>query len=204
MSAKKSKGDKKLNDLFDKYADEDDPESMGMDGIAQICEELELDPNTDVRALVLPWKLGSDARPGCISREEFVDSMKKLRKDTVTGLKDLVPSLDTGFMERDEFRDFFKFAFKFSLEGTKRTLEKELVIDLLPIVVSTDRAPHLTHFLEFLTTSQHKVITMDQWTSFLQFSQTTRLDLSDFDEDSAWPVLLDEYVDWRKEQMGSS
>ena len=196
--------EKKLNALFDSFADPEDPESMDLEGIGRICEEMGVDPNTDVLALVVPWKLGAVKRPGCLAREEFVAGMKKLKKDTVNGLKGLLPSFDTGFLERDEFRDFYKFAFRFSLEGTKRTLEKELVMDLLPIVVDANRAPHLPHFLLFLEACEHKVITLDQWQSFLQFSQTTALDCKDFDEDGAWPILLDEYVEFRLAQLAKA
>lgn len=150
---------------------------------------------------MLAYVLGSSAKPGCISREEFIAGMKKAGKSSIEGLKDILPALDPGFLDRTEFREFYKFAFKFSLEGTKRTLEKELVLDLLPIVLDENRAPHMNSFLAFLQECEHKVITLDQWTSFLLFSQTTAKDLSDFDEDGAWPLLLDEFVDWRKAQI---
>ena len=35
-------------------------------------------------------------------------------------------------LEQKQFRDFFKFTFLFSREGTHRTIEKDLVADLLP------------------------------------------------------------------------
>ena len=43
-------------------------------------------------------------------------------------------------------------------------------------------------------------ITLDQWTSFLDFSYECE-DLSSYDESaSAWPVLIDEYVEHMEEQ----
>lgn len=42
-------------------------------------------------------------------------------------------------------------------------------------------------------------ITLDQWDSFLQFQHNVKVDLSDYDADNgAWPLLLDEYVEWKK------
>ena len=38
---------------------------------------------------------------------------------------------------------------------------------------------------------------MDEWNLFLQFFQTIKPDCSNFDDDGAWPLLLDEYVEWR-------
>lgn len=90
--------------LFDSSADPDDPETMNMDGIANLCENIGLDASTDVRALVLLWKLGSGSKPGLITRTEFLNGMKTLRKDSIDGLKAVVSTLDPGFLERAEFR----------------------------------------------------------------------------------------------------
>lgn len=90
--------------------------------------------------------------------------------------------------------------FQFSREGTHKTIEKDLIVALLPVVVDRNRAPHLEHFLQFLSTSNHQRITLDQWESFLQFNHNVKLDLSNYDADGAWPLLLDEYVDWRRKQ----
>lgn len=43
------------------------------------------------------------------------------------------------------------------------------------------------------------MITQDTWSLFLQFSEQVGDDLSKFDEDGAWPVLIDDFVDHLKE-----
>lgn len=75
-----------------------------------------------------------------------------------------------------------------------------MAIALLPIVLDVHRAPHLTLFLQFLeaAATTHAKITLDQWDSFLQFNGSIDLSLSNHDDDGAWPLLLDEYVDWRR------
>jgi hypothetical protein len=82
-------------------------------------------------------------------------------------------------------------------------VEKEVAIALLPIVLDVHRAPHLTLFLQFLEGTTHAKITLDQWDSFLQFNGSINLNLSNHDDDGAWPLLLDEYVDWRRIQKAS-
>lgn len=49
-------------------------------------------------------------------------------------LKELLPSFDLGFMEGDEFREFYKFCFQFSREGTHRTIERDVAAPLLQMV----------------------------------------------------------------------
>nr|XP_048704298.1 DCN1-like protein 4 isoform X3 [Caretta caretta] len=56
--------------------------------------------------------------------------------------------------------------------------------------------PVFHQFLE--QQSKYKVINKDQWCNVLEFSRTINLDLSNYDEDGAWPVLLDEFVEWYK------
>ena len=40
----------------------------------------------------------------------------------------------------------------------------------------------------------------DQWYNVLEFSRTVNADASNYDEDGAWPVLLDEFVTWLRRQ----
>jgi len=127
--------------------------------------------------------------------------MNTMRLDSVAGLAKLLPTFDTGFMEQKEYREFFRFVHKFSREdGTqKKFLEKAFVVELLPIVIDSSRAPHLALFLQYLNTlPENTTISADQWDSFLMFNSVVSLDLTGYDEDSgAWPLLLDEYADWR-------
>ncbi|XP_035640329.1 DCN1-like protein 4 isoform X2 [Oncorhynchus keta] len=53
---------------------------------------------------------------------------------------------------------------------------------------------------DFARQSKYKVINKDQWCNVLEFSRTINLELSNYDEDGAWPVLLDEFVEWYKER----
>lgn len=63
--------------------------------------------------------------------------------------------------------------------------------------VPADRVESFCNFLE--THKDYGLITLDQWTSFWDFSQECE-DLSAYDEaTSAWPVLIDEYVEYMEE-----
>jgi hypothetical protein len=123
--------------------------------------------------------------------------MFKLGVDSVEKITALLPSLDPGFMEHSSFREFYRFVFLFSREGTHRTIEKDIVVDLLPLVMS-NRSVHTDLFVDFLRQCSSTRITLDQWNSFLEFSQAVSEDFSGYDEDGAWPLLIDEYVAFRK------
>lgn len=98
----------RVEKMFEEFAEEDDPAAMGMDGIIKLCEHLDLDPFEDKRVLVLLWKLGSKEKPAQISKEEFMSGCFKLHIDSIEKIQALVPSLDTGFLDEVEFKDFYK------------------------------------------------------------------------------------------------
>ena len=82
-------------------------------------------------------------------------------------------------------------------------MDKELVVALLNMVLK-ERIPgdRLDTFCAFVEKQEgYTRITLDQWTSFLDFCYQVP-DLSQYDEGaSAWPVLIDEYVEYMEEQQ---
>jgi hypothetical protein len=56
---------------------------------------LGIDPETDVRTLVLAWKLKSKERPGEIKLEEFIEGMQEIGVNSVAGLKSIIPSVNS-------------------------------------------------------------------------------------------------------------
>jgi len=52
-----------------------------------------MDPETDVRVLVLAWKLKSAERPGEVSKKEWLAGMAAMEVDTVKGLKAKLPEV---------------------------------------------------------------------------------------------------------------
>lgn len=187
--------------MFESIADPEDPTIATMEGISTLCEQLELDIE-DIRILVLLWKMNAVEKPAQISREEWMSACSSLNITSIESIQKIMPSLDTGFLDRTEFKDFYKFCFQFNRQGTHRTLDKDLVVALLQLCLK-DRIPQerLDSFCEFLEkTDGYTRITLDQWTSFLDFSYDVE-DLSAYDQDSsAWPVLIDEYVEYMEEQ----
>ena len=172
-----------------------------MEGISTFCDQLGLDIE-DIRILLLLWKMNAVEKPAQISREEWMTACRSIHVDSIEKFQNILPSLDAGFLDRTEFKEFYKYCFQFNRQGTHRTLDKDLVVALLQLVLK-DRIPQdrVDTFCTFLEKSKgYTRITLDQWTSFLDFCHDVE-DLSAYDQDSsAWPVLIDEYVEYMEEQ----
>lgn len=166
--------------------------------------KLGIDATEDIRLLVLLWKMECcKQNSGCISAEEWVRGCDRIQADSWETMKEVLPSCELGFLENADFKDFFKFCFRFNLAGTHRTLDKELVVALIGMLLGDgERTPkdRVDSFVQFLESKDHYGrITLDQWTSFLDFSLQVK-DLDSYDEStSAWPVMLDEYVEYMEE-----
>lgn len=180
--------------------------------ISLLGEKLGVDAESDIRILVLLWKCNAQ-KPGVLSKEEWLTACKDGTLNVQNkwdSLKEQVPALDVGFLAGNEFKDFYKFCFQFNRQGTHKTLDRDLVAALLQLVlkdrVTSDRLDSFCEFLNAMSESPTKDqhysrITLDQWTSFLDFC-TECEDLGNYDEStSAWPVLIDEYVEYMEEKL---
>jgi len=183
-----------VNAIFDRFKSEDDPETMDFDGIAELGEAMGIDPAADLSILVLAW-LTEAATPMMITRGEFLKGMQKLECDRVEDLQPKLAAADPRLLDHRGFRSFYRFVFMFQREGRRKTIEKDLVKAMLEQVLSS---AHLPQFLEFLDVSKEDQITIDQWNSFYEFQAKIDVDMGNFDEADAWPVLLDEYAEWVK------
>mmetsp|Transcript_27546 Transcript_27546/g.39440 ORF Transcript_27546/g.39440 Transcript_27546/m.39440 type:complete len:271 (+) Transcript_27546:136-948(+) len=190
--------------LFDAYCDhENDPTVINMEGIEKLCEHVGIDPMKDTRILVLLWKLNASEKPGHVTKEEWIKGCEKLGIDSIDKIKRMLPSLETGFIDEDDFKEFYKFVFQFNREGTHRTLDKGLVTALQELVlkdrIDEKRLATWVDFLESQQNENYSRITLDQWISFFDFCLECEDLETDYDEvNSAWPVLIDEYVEYMK------
>ena len=64
------------------------------------------------------------------------------------------------------------------------------------------RCKFLERWCTFVQEKNVKAVTKDVWDMLLTFSKSINEDMSNFDEDGAWPVLLDDFVEWHREKHG--
>lgn len=104
----------------------------------------------------------------------------------------------------ENFEDFYTYAFRYCLtEDKQKCVDIESICLLIDLVLGPQFRAQVDSFCEFLKNqTDYKVINMDQWTNFLRFCQEVSFpDLENYDLDQAWPVILDNFVEWMREKQ---
>ncbi|CAN1179019.1 DCN1-like protein 4 [Linum perenne] len=191
-----SKETERIDNLFHSYANKSsgliDPE-----GIESLCSDLEVD-HTDVRILMLAWKMKAE-KQGYFTLDEWRRGLKALRADNVSKLKKALPELEKEVKRPSNFMDFYSFGFQYCLtEEKQKSIDIESICLLLDLVLGFQYRAQVDYFIEYMKIqNDYKVINMDQWMGFYRFcNEISFPDLSNYDPELAWPLILDNFVEW--------
>ncbi|XP_065868811.1 uncharacterized protein [Euphorbia lathyris] len=195
-----SKEMERIDNLFNSYANRSsgliDPE-----GIEALCSDMQVD-HTDVRILMLAWKMKAE-KQGYFTLEEWRRGLKALRADTVSKLKKALPDLEKEVNRPTNFVDFYSYGFRYCLtEEKQKSIDIESICQLLDLILGSHSRAQVDYFIEYLKIqSDYKVINMDQWMGFYRFcTEISFPDLGNYDAELAWPLILDNFVEWMREK----
>lgn len=195
--------EKKANKLFEKYRDNSD-DAILAEGTERFCQDLKVSPE-DFIVLVIAWKF--QAAIMCrFTRSEFIQGCRTLRADSINAIKTKFPELLREVQTDDAmFKDLYRYTFGFGLdtEGGQRTLPCEIAIPLWKLVFHYRQPPILDRWCNFLTENQVKGISRDTWQMFLHFVEVIGDNLSNYDDNEAWPSLFDDFVEYENERLKS-
>ncbi|KAL6274960.1 hypothetical protein ACE6H2_025652 [Prunus campanulata] len=191
----------RIGSLFELYANQSlnmiDPE-----GIEALCSDLGVD-HTNVRILMLAWKMKAE-KQGYFSRDEWQRGLKELHADTISKLKKALPGLEKELMTPPKFEDFYAYAFRYCLtEERQKSVDIETVCELLNLVLGTLYRLQVDLLIKYLKVqSEYRALNMDQWLHFYRFCKEISFpDLQNYDSDQAWPVIIDNFVEWMRDKQ---
>ncbi|CAG5115631.1 unnamed protein product [Candidula unifasciata] len=170
---------------------------LGPEGMEKFCEDIGVEPENIVM-LVIAFKLGAK-NLGFFTYDEWMMGMTELQCDTIEKLQNRLDYLRALLNEPPIFKNIYRFAFDFAREKDQRCMDIDTAKAMLSLVLGKSW-PLFSSFHQFLEQSKYKVINKDQWCNILEFSRTIKPSLDNYDEDGAWPVMLDEFVEWSKEE----
>jgi len=198
----KDESSKKIDKFFDTYKDpeyEDEDARITAEGLVKLFEDLNVDPE-DPTVLVLAYNM-QVKEATTFTKAEFEAGCKKLGVDTVDSLKAKWPSFKTVLSTPSSFKEVYKFTFNYMKEEPgHKTVNLDIAKAYLALLL-TGR-PHVQSFLEYLDQqTEYRGLNTDQWMTLLDFISTVNEDLSNYDENAAWPVVLDSYVEWKRKKL---
>ncbi|XP_055925161.1 DCN1-like protein 5 isoform X1 [Argiope bruennichi] len=186
---------KKCNLLFSEYAGPNDPDMIGPEGMEKFCEDIGVEPENIVM-LVLAWKMEAK-QMGFFSKSEWLRGLSDLECDSIQKIRNKLDYLRSLLNEPVVFKNIYRYAYDFARDKDQRSMDIDTAKAMLQLLLGR-LWPMYSMFHQFLEQSKYKVINKDQWCNVLEFSRTIKPDLCNYDEDGAWPVLLDEFVEWLK------
>jgi len=193
---------KKIDQLFNKYRDANETDKMGAEGIYRFLQDISLPPDSRL-VLVMVWKMRAATQ--CeFTREEFVNGLVEMGVDSVEKLKAKLSLVESETL-RDtvKFRDLYIYSFAYAKNPNQKGIELDMAIPYWNILLN-GRFTLLGLWTQFLTEQHKRSIPKDTWVLLLDFCQSILADLTNYDEEGAWPVLIDDFVEWARPRLPSS
>jgi len=123
--------------------------------------------------------------------------MTALGCDSVEKLKQKLPALDKEILDSNKFKDFYQFTFNYAKNPGQKGLDLDMALAYWNIVL-TGRFQFLDIWSRFLKENHKRSIPKDTWNLLLDFAMTVNADMTNYDEEGAWPVLIDDFVEYAR------
>lgn len=182
----------KLAASFATYAEPDDPTTIQVDGLVRLCADLGVSPE-DVVLVVLSKHFGA-ANMFTYTQEEFNKGMQSLGADSVEALKGKVPEMRESLALPAVFREVYAFTFGWACADGQKSMEVATAVALWRLLLP-GRFALLDEWCDFVEKTRKHAISHDTWMLLVEFAKVVDKDLNGYDENSAFPVLIDEFVD---------
>lgn len=196
---------KGAQDAYEKYKKlgldsegSEDIDAIQLDGLVQLITDLGLGLE-DFAVLVLFWKF-KVKKQFQIQKEEFLRGMAEQGCDNIQKLKSSLSNW-TREVKSDnyKFKQLYNYLFEYNKAPNAKTLPCELAVALWGVILK-DKYSRLKEWVDFVQNQYKKAISKDVWSQFYEFTVTIAHDFKNYEDDGAWPVIIDEFIEFCKKK----
>jgi len=191
----------KLEKIWNDYADDEDPTIMSEEGMIKFFKDVGVNPESH-ETLAISWHLQC-SEMGLLQKEEFVSGFSKAGCSDKKDMKRQMAQVCRSLSDQKQFKAFYKWVFHHVKEDDKKkTIPTALAVQLWQIVLGGRNLPLLNKWVEFCGEKQEsdlKAVSRDVWEQLYDFLRETKT-YKDYDENGAWPVAIDEFIEYLTEQ----
>jgi len=212
--------------LFKTYADSDDPSVIGPEGFEKLCNEAQI-PLDGALPLILAWQLDAKEM-GKFTKDEWSKGTESLKIASLSQLTTAVTDLQNLLIwgkpalkrpaasakkadpydrsaywkyaddSKAAFHKLYSFCFALAKPEQSRNIDMETSVAFWSVLL-VPKYPLMGEVVEYINEKgSYKATNKDLWSMMLEFCETVKPDLQDYEADGAWPTLLDDFVAWKK------
>ncbi|EKD19851.1 putative defective in cullin neddylation protein 1 [Drepanopeziza brunnea f. sp. 'multigermtubi' MB_m1] len=209
-AAPASKIEETLGKLFEKYRANDLEGLTSVNGTMQYCNDIGVGLE-NAEHLVL-FEIIKAPTAGEMSKAEFVDAWKKIGADSIQKQAAYVAS-QVKLLSTDLalFKRVYRWTFISAKDKNQKALPLETGLTYWKVIFSppgmewcTDVTNWCDLWVEFLQKNWTKSVNKDMWNQTEAFFEKVMVDptLSFWSEDSAWPGVIDQFVEYAQREKG--
>ncbi|KAK7449622.1 hypothetical protein VKT23_013098 [Stygiomarasmius scandens] len=102
------------------------------------------------------------------------------------------------------FQKLYTFCFNLVKPEQSRNIDMETASALWSVLL-VPKYPVMTEVIEFIEAKpSYKAVNKDLWSMMLEFCETVKPDLSNYEADGAWPTLLDDFAATKRDASAPS
>jgi len=188
-----------LDKIFNNYAGKGaEADIMADEKLTQFFTDVGVKQDEGPMAFVVSFKLKCK-NLGEISRKEFTTTFGEAGCDSLPKIAAQVKAMKAAVIDKgqsDQYRAFYRWVFDFNKDTAERkTIEKDQAVDLWRLILDPSKFALCEKWISFVERDKDlKMVSKDLWDQVYEFGVDIKPDLSNWADDGAWPVSIDDFV----------